>query len=442
MKITVIAVGTRGDVQPLIAIASGLHRAGHTVRFATEAIFSDVLQKAGLEFYQLSGDSERFHAGPAGVAFRESLDRSPFHFRRFWKSFVAIGFRKHLREIAEPCRDAEAIVCLPYLNIGATLAELFDVPCFVAGMIPVPAFPTGDFPYPFFSGAKPNMASDANLRTWRRALPLMRISDDSVQEWRQQTLGLPRQSFTESYHATRKLPHLFGFSQVLVPKPQDWNQDQTITGFWHLQPTTNFTAPTDLQEFINAGDAPVLVGFGSHVGREPQRLTKLVAEALALAGRRGILVTGWGALKNADLGESIFSTPGVPYDWLLPRVSAAVHHGGSGTIGACLRAGVPQVVTPFGYDQTFWGHRIAALGLGSNPIQAKTMTATELASAIELSTGSDAIRNQAREVGIRVSGEDGVASAVKAIEDYLARTKVATVSTDPELAMSGNGLAE
>jgi sterol 3beta-glucosyltransferase len=103
---------------------------------------------------------------------------------------------------------------------------------------------------------------------------------------------------------------------------------------------------------------------------------------------------------------------------------------------------VPQVVTPFGYDQTFWGHRIAALGLGSSPIQAKTMTATELASAIELATGSDAIRNQAREVGIRVSGEDGVTSAVKAIEDYLARMKVATVSTDPELAVSGTGLPE
>jgi UDP:flavonoid glycosyltransferase YjiC (YdhE family) len=433
MKITVIAVGTRGDVQPLIALASGLHLAGHTVRFATEAIFADVLRKAGLEFYQLSGDSERFHAGPAGVAFRESLDRSPFHFRRFWKAFVAIGFRKHLREIVEPCRDAEAIVCLPYLNIGATLAELLRVPCFVAGMIPVPAFPTGEFPYPFFSGAKPNMASDANLRTWRRALPLMRISDDSVQEWREQTLGLPRQSFVESYQATRRLPHLFGFSQVLVPKPQNWDEDQSITGFWHLPPSTTFTASTDLQEFLDAGEAPVLVGFGSHVGREPQRLTKLVAEALALAGRRGILVTGWGALKNVNLGKSVFSTPGVPYDWLLPRVSAAVHHGGSGTIGACLRAGVPQIVTPFGYDQTFWGHRIAALGLGSNPIQAKTMTAIELSSAIELVTGSDTIRSRAHDVGAQVSTEDGVATAVKVIEAYLARRRLTMASLKPEL---------
>jgi sterol 3beta-glucosyltransferase len=277
------------------------------------------------------------------------------------------------------------------------------------------------------------MASDANLRTWRRALPLMRISDDSVQEWRDQTLGLPRQSFVESYQATRRLPHLFGFSQVLVPKPQNWDEDQSITGFWHLPPSTTFTAPTDLQEFLDAGEAPVLVGFGSHVGREPQRLTKLVAEALASAGRRGILVTGWGALKNVDLGKSVFSTPGVPYDWLLPRVSAAVHHGGSGTIGACLRAGVPQIVTPFGYDQTFWGHRIAALGLGSNPIQARTMTAIELASAIELVTGSDTIRSQACRVGIQVSAEDGVATAVKAIEVYLARRTVTRASMNSEL---------
>src|ERR1700743_2137402 len=141
MRITVIAVGTRGDVQPLIALAKGLRKAGHAVRFATEEISSKAIQDAGLEYYRLSGDSESFSAGPAGVAFRESLDRSPWHFRRFWKSFVAIGFRRHLLEVSEPCRDAEAIVCLPYLNIGATLAEKFQVPCFIAGVIPVPAFP-------------------------------------------------------------------------------------------------------------------------------------------------------------------------------------------------------------------------------------------------------------------------------------------------------------
>lgn len=424
MRVTVIAVGTRGDVHPLIALAAGLHKAGHAVRFATESIFAKPVLDAGLEFYQLSGNSERFHAGPAGVAFRESLDRSPWQFRKFWKSFVAIGFRRHLQEVVVPCQNAEAIVSLPYLNIAASLGEKFEVPAFVAGMIPVPAFPTREFPYPFHSKAAAETDPERVLRTWRRSIPLVRISDESVQEWRRSTLGLPVQTWSESQHATRSIPHLLGFSPLVIPKPADWEGEQSITGSWFLPSQAGYTPPKQLGEFLSAGEPPVLIGFGSHIGRNPERLTRTVIDALAMAGRRGLLVAGWGALGGIELPESVLCISGAPYEWLLPRMMGAVHHGGSGTVGACLRAGVPQVITPFGYDQAFWGHRIARLGVGSLPIDAATMTADALAAAIRSITTDPAIVARAREVGVAVSAERGVEDAVAAIEAWVARRNV------------------
>ena len=421
MRITVIAVGTRGDVHPLLAVAAALARSGHRVRFATESIFAAAVQQAGLEYYPLSGNFEKFHSGPAGVAFRESLDRSPAHFRRFWKSFLAPGFRKHLNEVIEPCRGADAIVCLPYLNFAPSLTELLEIPSFVAAVVPVLAFPTGEFPYPFSNKAGETGTYEQNLRSWRRGALMMRIGYEPIQAWREQVLGLPVQSWRESLAATQSLPHLFGFSPRLVPKPADWGEQPLVTGFWFHNLGAPYTPPPDLESFLANGEPPVLVGFGSHVGRDPGRLTGIVVDALHRAGKRGILVSGWGGLKEQGLPDSIYSTPGVPYDWLLPQTSAVVHHGGSGTVGICLRAGIPQIVTPFGYDQSFWGHRLHRAGVGAAPIDPVSMTAEQLAAAIQYATGNPEIRARAREMGQMVTAERGTGMAVEAIEEHMAK---------------------
>lgn len=424
MRVTIIGVGTRGDVQPLVALATAMRDAGHIVKFAGEQIFADVIAKAGLEFHRLSGDSERFHAGPAGVAFRETLDRSPVAFRKFWNSFVAIGFRTHLREVCAPCEGADAVVSLPYLNIASTLAEKFGIPSVVAGVIPSGIFPTSAFPYPFNSRAADDMGPTRNLQSWRRAIPLLRIGYDAVQLWRQEQLGLSRQNWTEYRDAVRSMPHLLGVSPVLLPGAPEWNGNQRMTGFWFPNLSQGYEPPETLRHFLDAGDPPVLVGFGSHVGRNPGRLTQLVVDALKIAGKRAILISGWGALQTADLPPTIFGARVIPYDWLLPRVSAAVHHGGSGTMGICLKYGVPQVITPFGYDQMFWGYRIARLGVGTLPLEAKTMQPAELAEAIRQATETPAIVARAREVGLQVSAESGLQQAFRAIEAQVEAARV------------------
>ncbi len=180
-----------------------------------------------------------------------------------------------------------------------------------------------------------------------------------------------------------------------------------------------------MQRFLDAGDPPVYVGFGSMSGRDPQHLTKLVIDALQQAGVRGLIATGWGGLTAADLPETIFKIDSVPHDWLFPRVAAVVHHGGAGTTAAGLRAGRPTVICPFIVDQPFWGRRVHELGAGAAPIPQKQLTAENLAAAIREVTSDPTIHRKAEVLGEQIRQEDGIGIAVNLIEKSRAAQRIA-----------------
>lgn len=156
------------------------------------------------------------------------------------------------------------------------------------------------------------------------------------------------------------------------------------------------------------------VGFGSMNERDPERTTRTVVEALKLSGKRGILLTGWGGLSNADLPDDVFKAEEVPHDWLFPRVAAAVHHGGAGTTATSLRAGLPTVVLPFFAEQAMWGRRVAKLGAGPPPISRKELSAGRLADAIRVAADERTVRDRAAALGDRLRREDGVGNGVRA----------------------------
>jgi UDP:flavonoid glycosyltransferase YjiC (YdhE family) len=421
MRVTVIAIGTRGDVQPMLVLAGALRAAGHQVRFATEVLYEPQAAALGLEFYRLSGNSEKFYSGRGGTVFRESLEKPVTEYARFWRAYVAPSARLHLRESVAPCEGAEVLVCQPWLGIGPSLSERFRIPAIITSVFPVPELPTAEFPFPLHAGARCDLPARDVLRSWRRAIPILHIGHDTVQHWRVEALGLRAQTFTENLHGTRTTPHVLGYSPLVVPKPSEWGEGAEVTGYWFLDGATPFRPSRELEEFLSAGEPPVVVGFGSHVGRNPARLTKAVVDALALAGRRGILISGWGGLKSAGLPADIFSAQAIPYDWLLPRSLALVHHGGSGTTAIALRMGSPQVITPFGWDQSFWGHRMAQLGVSPEPVSAKTLTAEQLAAAITQVTTHPVIRRRAAEIGEAIRRERGVENAVAAVERFARR---------------------
>jgi UDP:flavonoid glycosyltransferase YjiC (YdhE family) len=208
---------------------------------------------------------------------------------------------------------------------------------------------------------------------------------------------------------------LLGVSPQVVRRPQDWGDHIHVTGYW-FPPEQDWKPPDELVDFIVSGEAPVYVGFGSMPVNQPEVTTRIIYEAVKKAGQRLVLQSGWGGLGGGPLPDSTIKIKYVPYDWLFPRMAASVHHGGSGTTAAGLRAGVPSLVVPFLFDQRFWGQRVADLGAGPKPIPFRKLSVENLASAVEESVHNPEIRAQAAELGARIRTEDGLREAVRLIE--------------------------
>jgi sterol 3beta-glucosyltransferase len=419
-RCTILAIGSRGDVQPLVALGAGLRERGFEVCCATHADFETFVREHGLGFRPLTGSSASFYSGPAGAALRERM-RNGRRLARFYDHYLSAFVKKLLLGCWEVSQDADVILCSPWMRVGPSLAERLGIPVIIASVTPVLHLPTAAFPNPFQGPAHLRLGPIFNRLSWRLALPFTRVGQKQVDLWRQETLGLSPIAWREELRALRRLPHIFGYSPAVLPKPRDWSEWVHVTGYWFLNQASSFAPPLDLEAFLAAGPAPVAIGFSSQVGRETAKVTKVVVEALNRAKGRGILISGFGGLKDVELPEHIFRVRTVPYDWLLPRVAAMVHQGGAGSTSAALRAGVPSMAVPFGFEQGLWGRRIASLGAGPAPIPAEKLTAQNLCDAIRRMLVDESFRRHAQRIGEAIRSEDGIGQAAAMITGILAQ---------------------
>ena len=311
---------------------------------------------------------------------------------------------------------------------GYHLAEKLDISGFLC--LPFPVYvPTATFPAVVFPEWK--LGGWYNKLTYLFATRMGQLTMGStVNQWRQETLKLPKRPALASELTRvdgRAVPVLHCYSPHVLSVPADWPDTATATGYWFLNHQADWQPPADLVDFLAAGPPPVYVGFGSISGRNPAKTTRIILEALAQTGQRGILATGWGGLKATDLPDSVFKLEAAPHDWLFPQMAAVVHHGGAGTTAAGLRAGVPSVVCPFFGDQPFWARRVAALGVGPAPVPYKKLSAKRLGQAIETAVADPQIRQRAVDLGRKIRAEDGVHKTVTLIEQQLERTRQALI---------------
>jgi sterol 3beta-glucosyltransferase len=214
-------------------------------------------------------------------------------------------------------------------------------------------------------------------------------------------------------------PYLYGFSSAVVPRPPDWDEHKYVTGYWFLDRLPDWRPPAELVDFLDSGPPPVCVTFGSMVNTDAEEVTAGIVQALTRAGQRGLLLTGAGGLTSSFLTDDIRAFQEVPHDWLFPRVAAAVHHGGAGTSGAALRAGIPSVVVPFLGDQPFWARRLFNLGASPRPIRRKRLSPERLEAAVRVAVTDPAMRKRAARLGEQIRAEDGVGQAVAVFHRYL-----------------------
>jgi sterol 3beta-glucosyltransferase len=415
MRITILTLGSRGDVQPFVALGIGLKQVGHQVTLCTSDRFRQFITDYGLNYAYMNDDLINLIDTDEGRAALESKG-NPLRLLQQVKPII----RRSLDEAWAAAQGTEAIIYHPKALSGYHIAEKLEIPGFMS--LPLPIYtPTTAFPCPIF----PNLQLGGwyNKLTYQ-LLPLLAVSYvDVINQWRQECLGLPRRSWMDSELIRsdgRSVPVLYSYSSHVIPRPNDWQETTRATGYWFLDRPSDFSPPPALVDFLAAGKPPVCIGFGSMTGRNPEQLTEIVLAALKQTRQRGILLTGWGGLSHTDLPDEVFKLESIPHDWLFPQVAAVVHHGGAGTTAAVLRAGVPSIIVPFFGDQPFWGQRVAQLGVGSKPIPKKQLTVERLVATIEMAVSNQEMRDRSAALGQKIRAEDGVKEAVKVFHQYLA----------------------
>lgn len=247
---------------------------------------------------------------------------------------------------------------------------------------------------------------------------------DLMNEFRTKTLGLDPVSTLWAPGATYRLhvPFTYLWSPGLVPKPEDWGSEIDVAGFVFLDLASSFKPPPALTKFLDAGEPPIYIGFGSIVVDDANRFTEMIFEAVKLAGVRALVSKGWGGLgkDSLDIPENVFMLDNIPHDWLFPRVRACVIHGGAGTTAIALKLAKPTMIVPFFGDQHFWGAMVGSAGAGPEPVPYKDLTAEKLAEGIKFCLTEKAAE-AARGIAKRIEAEgDGAENACRAFHKHLA----------------------
>ena len=411
MRIAIIAPGSRGDVQPYIALGKGLAQAGHAVRLVTHQDFDTLVNSHGLEFWPVGGGIQDI---AQGSEMSKRLEKGQF---LAVLSQMAKEAEQRALILAKgslaACQGVDMLVGgIGGLFIGAALAEKLGIRLLQAYYIPFT--PTRAYASFLLPKQPPRLGGGLNRLSHLVARQMMwqpfRGADRRA---RREVLGLLAAPLWGPYNSDCLHPSvLYGYSPSVIPKPPDWGDDIHVTGYWFLDEADDWTPPPALAEFLEAGSPPVYVGFGSMSSRNPKETADLILRALNRTGQRAVILSGWGGMSKADMPDSVLMIESAPFSWLFPHVAAVVHHGGAGTTSAGLRAGVPSVVVPFFGDQPFWAQRVAELGVGPAPVERKKLTAERLAQAIQEAVTDQGIRERAARLGAQIRTEDGVAQAV------------------------------
>jgi sterol 3beta-glucosyltransferase len=414
MQVTIIAPGSRGDVQPYVALGQGLVEAGHKVRMLAAQDFHDLVTDYGLDSVDMGGSMESVAKDMQGLLEQGNFLKILSSMGRAAEELV---YHASVSGLAA-CQGSDLIIAgVGGLFVGQALSEKLGIPLVQAYYFPFT--PTGEFPNALVPLPRMRLPAWGNRLSYSIAQQMLwqnyRAADNKA---RREVMHLAPAPFWGPFASLRRQEQmiLYGYSPRVLPPPKDWGHFVHVTGYWFLEPPAGWEPPADLVDFLQAGPPPVYVGFGSMGNSKPEEATDLILRALARTGQRGVISAGWGGLRKGDLPDTVFMVGSVPFGWLFPQMAAVVHHGGAGATSMGLRAGVPSIVTPFMGDQPFWGQRVHELGVGPQPIPRQRLTVDRLAEAIRCAVTDPAMRRNAAALGERIRAENGVARAVEAIE--------------------------
>lgn len=421
-RIAIVAIGTMGDIQPFVALALTLKKRGHSVLILATEDFKGFVEQNGIEFSTLGSDIQAFMRQSQfdNVMSRNALLYAPKLLREGQRIM-----KDACRYLWAAAQDADCLIFHQTTNFAIDVAEALDIPAIMTAFQPIN--PTGEFPYFGYEGRAPEpLFNRISLDPiFNRLSYVVQAAHQSYYDFprdrmRAKLLGLrsrKRSGFSKNARG-EPIVALHAYSPTLSPKPADWPDTTHVTGFWRLDDQSGWTPDKDFRAFLELGDAPIYIGFGSMTWGA-QRSSDIVAKALREWGGRAVISRGWGGLRVEDLPESVYLIDRAPHTRLFPLMKGLVHHGGAGTTYAGLYAGRPTFVVPHFFDQPYWGRRVNELGCGPAPVRLKKLTPHILANALEELATDPTYPIAAREIADRLAHEDGTGLAADIVEETI-----------------------
>jgi sterol 3beta-glucosyltransferase len=416
-RIALLTYGSRGDVAPFLALARGLAAAGYSVQVVAPGAYAPLAAAHRIPYRSLPGDPDhlaRQLSDHAGLSL-------PLQVLRMTQHVLPIA-AEVMRLVLEVASQADLLVSSFLMaEAGHTAARLSRIPCVSAQLFPVFAPTTA-----FTAVAYPDLPLGPAYRraTHRLNNLVFRIGGRVMySRLRFRHPDLPRlAAWPFDGNGDPPTPILFGYSPIVLPPPPDWPSWTRVTGYWALGPAPGWSPPAELERFLRAGSPPIYFGVGS---MRPSKLAAAIAatvEAIGAAGGRALVAAPAEAAEAVRLPPTARWIREIPHEWLFPRLGAVIHHGGAGTTGAALRAGVPSLAVPVTADQSFWARRIHALGVGPPPVPISRWSLARATEAIHDLRENSAMAEAARSLSHRLALEHGVETAIEFIQDHLQRS--------------------
>ncbi|KAH7199347.1 hypothetical protein DER44DRAFT_871736 [Fusarium oxysporum] len=429
LDIVIQVVGSRGDVQPFVALGNELQKHGHRIRLATHAIFDSFVRNAGLEFYSIGGDPAELMAymvrNPGLIPSMKSLRAGDIQKKRIMMKEILKGCWLSCispNPVSSEPFVADAIIANPPSFAHVHCAQALGIPVHI--MFTMPWTSTMAFPHPLVNIKLRHGASTEPMTanfisygvveflTWQGL-------GNVINEWRE-SIDLEHIAFSDGPCLIEKLqtPVTYCWSPALVPKPADWGSNIDVCGFFFREPPEYTPAP-EVAKFLEAGSPPVYIGFGSIVIDDPHKMSDMILEAIRSTGARALISRGWSKLDGPE-SDNIMFLGDCPHEWLFQNVAAVIHHGGAGTTACGLLNGRPTAIIPFFGDQPFWGNMVAAAGAGPEPIPQRSLTVEKLTEAIRFCLTPEA-SEAAATIAAKMRAESGVQAAAASFHNHLPR---------------------
>ncbi|MBD8498304.1 glycosyltransferase [Paenibacillus arenosi] len=421
MRIIMLTIGTRGDVQPFVALGVGLQKRGYEVVIATSSHFESFVLKQGIGFSPIRADYMKLTESEEG---KRMLGNNPLEILKQMKKLIYPMITQMLEDIWAASQHADVLIYHPKVIGGYDIAQKRGIPAFIAHPTPIIA-PTGDFTNPILPISISNRWLNEKSYVLNRLFLLSFMG--IMNKWRRETLNLPARSiFTNDLSIEgRAVPILYGCSPATVPYNPKWGEQVCMEGYWLLQGEDDWKPSRALVSFLENGSAPIVISFSSMPLKQPDNVLSMLKQALKQTGQRAIILTGSSGMQNHanDMDENILYVQEAPHSWLFPLSAGVIHHGGAGTTAAAVKAGKPMTICPFSGDQPFWARRMHELGVSTPTLLEKQMTAERFAEAIYSLVNSLELNNKAASLSEKVNQERGVERTIDFVDRHLKKSK-------------------